>query len=192
MDEKPNQLLGEVREPLPMRLGDTRKDDSEYIRNDICSIFVFVESLGGIRHVSTRTHCTAIDWGDEIRYLVDVSYPDRNKIILVMDNPNTHAISSWYKAFSALEARRITKRLEIHYTSKHESWLDIAETELNVMTRQCLSRRIKDVDLLRRELAAWENDRNAHTVCIQWQFTAENVRTKLVSLCPEFCSIGTG
>lgn len=167
MDEKPYQLLGEVREPLPMRPGDTRKVDSEYIRNDTCSIFTFVEPLSGIRHVSVRAHRTAIDWADEIRYLVDVSYPDCNKIILVMDNLNTHAISSLYKAFPAPEARRIARRLEIHYTPKHGSWLNIAEIELNVMTWQCLSRRVKDMDLLRQELAAWESDRNAHTACIQ-------------------------
>ena len=167
MDEKPYQLLGEVREPLPMRPGDTRKVDSEYIRNGTCSIFTFVEPLGGIRHVSVRAHRTAIDWADEIKYLVDVRYPDCNKIILVMDNLNTHAISSLYKAFPAPEARRIARRLEIHYTPKHGSWLNIAEIELNVMTRQCLSRRVKDMDLLRQELAAWESDRNAHTACIQ-------------------------
>lgn len=107
MDEKPYQLLGEAREPLPMRPGDTQKIDSEYVRNGTCSIFVFVEPLGGVRHVSVREHRTAVDWAEEIRYLVDVSYPDRDKIILVMDNLNTHAISSLYKAFPAPEARRI-------------------------------------------------------------------------------------
>ena len=160
--------------------------DSEYIRNGTCSIFVFVEPLGGVRHVSVREHRTATDWAEEIRYLVDVSYLDRNKVILVMDNLNTHALSSLYKAFPAPEARRIAKRLEIHYTPKHGSWLDIAEIELNVMTRQCLSRRIEDMDLLRQELAAWESDRNGHTACIQWQFTTDKARTKLASLYPKF------
>lgn len=149
MGAKPYQLLRETRAPLHMRSGDTRKIDSEYIRNGTCSIFVFVEPLGGVRHVSVRKHCTAVDWADEIRYLVDVSYPDRDKIILVMNNLNTHAISSLYEAFPAPEARRIAKRLEIHYTLKHGSWLDIAEIELNVMTRQCLSRRIRKINLLR-------------------------------------------
>ena len=181
MDEKPYQLLGEAREPLPMRSGDTQKVDSEYIRNGTCSIFVF-----GVRHVSVREHRTAVDWAEEIRYLVDVSYPDRDKIILVMDNLNTHALSSLYKAFPAPEARRIAKRLEIHYTPKHGSWLDIVEIELNVMTRQCLSRRIVDISLLRQELAAWESDRNEHTACIQWQFTTDKARTKLMSLYPKF------
>lgn len=186
MDEKPYQLFGDAREPLPMRPGDTQKTDSEYVRNGTCSIFVFVEPLGGVRHVSVREHRTATDWAEEIRYLVDVSYPDRDKILLVMDNLNTHAFSSLYKAFPAPEARRIAKKLEIHYTPKHGSWLDIAEIELNVMTRQCLSRRIADIALLRQELEAWESDRNKHAACIQWQFTADNARTKLVSPYPKF------
>ena len=188
MDEKPYQLFGESTEPLPMRPGDTQKIDSEYIRNGTCSIFVFVEPLGGVRHVSVRKHRRAIDWAEEIKYLVDVSYPDRDKIILVMDNLNTHALSSLYKAFPAPEARKIAQKLEIHYTPKHGSWLNIAEIELNVMTRQCLSRRIENMDLLRLELAAWENDRNEHTACIQWQFTTNEARTKLVSLYPKFGS----
>ena len=186
MDEKPYQLLGEAREPLPARPGDTRKMDSEYTRTGTCSIFVFVEPLGGVRHVSVRKRRTAADWAEEIRYLVDTVYPGRDRIILVMDNLNTHALSSLYKAFPAPEARRIAKKLEIHYTPNHGSWLDIAEIELNVMTRQCLSRRIEDIGMLRQELTAWENDRNKHTACIQWHFTTDNARTKLVSLYPKF------
>ncbi len=186
MDEKPYQLLGEVREPLPMRPGDTQKVDSEYIRNGTCSIFVFVEPLGGTRHVSVREHRTAIDWAEEIKYLVDVSYPDCPKIILVMDNLNTHTITYLYKAYPAWEARRIARRLEIHFTPKHGSWLNIAEIELNVMTRQCLSRRIAAIDELWQELAAWENGRNKSVARINWQFTTENARTKLVSLYPKF------
>ena len=189
MDEKPYQLLGEAREPLPMRPGDTQKIDSEYVRNGSCSIFVFVEPLGGVRHVSVREHRTAVDWAEEIRYLVDVSYPDQDKIILVMDNLNTHALSSLYKAFPAPKARRIAKKLEIHYTPKHGSWLDIAEIELNVMTGQCLSRRIADIVMLRQELAVWERERNEHTACVRWQFTTDNARTKLVSLYPKFAVI---
>ena len=149
MDEKPYQLLGEPKEPLPMRPGDTQKTDSEYVRNGIYSIFVFVEPLGGVRHVSVRNWRTAVDWAEEIRYLVDDSYPDRDKIILVMDNLDTHALSSLYKAFPAPEARRIAKKLEIHYTPKHGSWLDIAERELNVMTRQCLTPENEEINLLR-------------------------------------------
>lgn len=132
MDEKPYQLLGKVREPLPMRPGDAKKIDSEYIREGTCSIFVFTEPLGGTRHVSVRERRTAQDWDEEIEYLVDVSYPDVEKIIHVMDNLNTHAVASLYKAFQPAEARRIVKRLEIHYTPKHGSWLDMAEIELNM------------------------------------------------------------
>ena len=186
MDEKPYQLLGEVREPLPMRSGDIQKIDSEYTRNGTVSIFVFVEPLGGVRHVSVREHRTAIDWAEEIKYLVEVSYPDSEKIVLVMDNLNTHALASLYKAFPASEARRIARKLEIHYTPKHGSWLNIAEKELNVMTRQCLSQRISDIEKLRQELSAWEQDRNGHAACIQWQFTTDKARTKLVSLYPKF------
>ena len=166
MEEKPYQLLGEAREPLPMRPGDTQKIDSEYVRNGTCSIFVFVEPLGGIRHVSVREHRTAADWADEIKYLVDTSYPDKQKIILVMDNLNTHAIASLYKAFPAQEARRTARKLEIHYTPKHGSWLDMAEIELNVMTRQCLTRRIADINELRRHGKRIETRRCKHLLAL--------------------------
>ncbi len=154
MDEKPYQLLGEVRDSWAMRPGDNKKVDSEYVRNGTWSIFAFVEPLGGCHHISVREHRTAVDWAEEIKYLVDVMYPDAKKIILVMDNLNTHKPASLYKKYPPEEARRIIKKLEIHYTAKHSSWLDIAEIELNVMTRQCLSHRIKSIDILRSELSA--------------------------------------
>ena len=186
MDEKPYQLLGEAREPLPMRPGDDQKVDSEYTRNGTCSIFAFVEPLGGKHHVSVREHRTATDWAEEIKYLVDVMYPEAKKIILVMDNLNTHKPASLYKKYPASEARRIIKRLEIHYTPKHGSWLDIAEIELNVMTRQCLSRRIGDINTLHNELAAWEVERNAVAAKVNWQFKTTDARIKLKSLYPKF------
>ena len=186
MDEKPYQLLGEARESWAMRPGDNKKIDSEYIRNGTCSIFAFVEALAGRHHVSVREHRTAIDWAEEIRYLVDEMYPDVQKIILVMDNLNTHKPASLYKTFPPEEARRIIKKLEIHYTPKHGSWLDIAEIELNVMTRQCLSRRISSIDVLRSELAAWEDERNNGKSKVNWQFTTKDARIKLVSPYPEF------
>lgn len=186
MDEKPYQLLGEVRESWAMRPGDNKKIDSEYTRNGTCSIFAFVEPLAGRHHVSVREHRTAIDWAEEIRYLVDEMYPNVQKIILVMDNLNTHRPASLYKAFPPEEARRIIKKLEIHYTPKHGSWLDIAEVELNVMTRQCLSRRLVSIDVLRSELSAWENERNHNKSKVNWQFTTKDARIKLVSLYPEF------
>ena len=182
MDEKPYQLLGDVREPLPMRPGDDQKIDSEYKRNGTCSIFAFVEPLGGKHHVSVHEHRTAIDWAHEIKYLSDVMFPDAEKIILVMDNLNTHKAASLYKAFPPAEARRIIKRLEIHYTPKHGSWLDMAEIELNVMTRQCLSRRIDTIARLKSELSAWETEYNRDKTKIRWHFQTGDAREKLISL----------
>ena len=189
MDEKPYQLLGEARSPLPMRPGNDQKVDSEYVRNGTCSIFAFVEPLGGAHHVSVREHRTAIDWAEEIKYLADVMYPDVEKIILVMDNLNTHKPASLYKRYPADEARRIMKRLEIHYTPKHGSWLDMAEIELNVMTRQCLSRRISTLDKLKCELSAWELERNRDTAKIQWHFQTGDAQEKLISLYPTLSSV---
>ena len=185
MDEKPYQLLGDAREPLPMRPGENQKIDSEYVRNGTCSIFAFVEPLGGRHHVSVREHRTAYDWAEEIKYLVDEMYPDAEKIILVMDNLNTHKPASLYKKYPPEEARRIIKKLELHYTPKHGSWLDIAEIELNVMTRQCLSRRIDSIDILRSELAVWETERNNNQAVVNWQFQTKDARIKLASLYPE-------
>ena len=179
MDEKPYQLLGEARKSLPMIPGSDRKTDSEYVRNGTVSIFAFVEPLGGTHHVSVREHRTAIDWAEEIRYLVDIMYPDAEKIILVMDNLNTHKPASLYKRYPPEEARRIIKKLEIHYTPKHGSWLDIAEIELNVMSRQCLKRRIAEIGLLRSELSAWETERNTLASKVNWHFRTSDARTKL-------------
>ena len=189
MDEKPYQLLDDVRQPLPVRPGDNQKTDSEYKRNGTCSIFAFVEPLGGRHHVSVHEHRTAIDWAMGIKYLSDEMFPDAKKIILVMDNLNTHKAASLYKAFPSSEARRIIKRLEIHYTPKHGSWLDMAEIELNVMTRQCLSRRISTLDKLKCELSAWEMERNRDTAKIQWHFQTGDAREKLISLYPTLSSV---
>lgn len=189
MDEKSYQLLDDVRQPLPVRPGDNQKTDSEYKRNGTCSIFAFVEPLGGRHHVSVHEHRTAIDWAMGIKYLSDEMFPDAKKIILVMDNLNTHKAASLYKAFPPSEARRIIKRLEIHYTPKHGSWLDMAEIELNVMTRQCLSRRISTLDKLKCELSAWEMERNRDTAKIQWHFQTGDAREKLISLYPTLSSV---
>ena len=188
MDEKPYQLLGEFRKPLPIRPGDDTKIDSEYVRKGTCSIFVFTEPLGGIRHVSVREQRRAVDWAEEIKYMVDRMYPDVERIILVMDNLNIHAISSLYKRYPAPEARRIARKLEIHNTPRHGSWLDMAEIELNVMTRQCLARRIDSIERLRRELALWETSRNQEVAKITWHFTVDKSREKLISLYPKFDS----
>lgn len=185
MDEKPYQLLGEAREPLAMVPGHDKKIDSEYIRNGTVSIFAFVEPLGGTHHVSVREHRTAVDWAEEIHYMVDVMYPDVEKIVLVMDNLNTHKPASLYKRYPAAEAGRILKKLEIHYTPKHGSWLNIAEIELNVMTRQCLSRRIEQIDKLRNELSAWEVERSVLSAKVNWHFRTTDARNKLISLYPK-------
>lgn len=184
MDEKPYQLLGEARDSWAMRPGNDKKVDSEYVRNGTCSIFAFVEPLDGKHHTSAREHRTAKDWAEEIKYLVDEMYPSVQKIILVMDNLNTHKPASLYKAFPPAEAKQIIKKLELHYTPKHGSWLNIAEIELNVMTRQCLVRRIDSIERLREELAAWENERNNNQAKVNWQFKTKDARIKLASLYP--------
>ena len=160
MDEKPHQLLGEVRIPISMKAGKPKREDNEYKRNGVCSIFIFTEPLAGWRHVHARERRTKIDWAVEIKELLTVHYPKAKKICLVMDNLNTHTISSLYEAFPPHEARELTKRLEIHYTPKHGSWLSIAEIELSFLTRQCLDKRVDLLDVLNDDVNAWEQNRN--------------------------------
>jgi len=186
MDEKPYQLLGDAREAFPMRPGEDLKIDSEYVRNGTCSIFVFVEPLAGYRYVDVRARRTAIDWAEEIKNVLTECYPDKKKIILVMDNLNTHVIASLYKKFPAKEAREYAKRLEIHYTPKHGSWLDIAEIELNVMTSQCLSRRLDTIEKVASELGVWNSERNENISKVNWHFTTNDARERLVSIYPKF------
>lgn len=186
MDEKPYQMLDDPLEPLPVRPGDIKKTDSEYIRKGTCSIFILVEPLSGWRYASVREQRTAEDWAAEIKYLLTECYLDHEKVILVMDNLNTHVLASLYKCFPASEARSYAKRLEIHYTPKHGSWLNIAEIELNAMTRQCLARRLMNLETVRREVSAWENMRNEDACKVIWHFTAEDARNKLASLYPKF------
>lgn len=188
MDEKPYQLLGETREPLQTRPGDIKKTDSEYVRCGTCSIFVFTEPLADYRHVSVREHRTKKDWAEEIKHLLTEVYPDKEKVILVMDNLNTHTKAALYENFPAKEAAALANRLEIHYTPKHGSWLNIAEIELNAMTRQCLERRIDEIEKLDRELSVWESERNLQRRTVKWQFTTEDARVKLRSLYPKFDS----
>ena len=188
MDEKPQQLLDETRAPIPMESGTPERQDGEYIRNGTCSIFMFTEPLAGWRNVAVCERRTRIDWANQIRELLDIYYPDTPKIRLVMDNLNTHTISSLYEAFAPEIARRMAKRLEIHYTPKHGSWLNIAEIELSAMTRQCLDRRIPSITSLREELLEWETDRNRKQKGVDWQFTTVDARTKLKRLYPQFKS----
>ena len=184
MDEKPYQLLGECREPIPMKPGDVKRYDSEYIRNGTCSIFIFTEPLKGWRNASVSGRRTKKDWAGHIAELLEVHYPNAPKICLVMDNLNTHTISSLYETFSPDRARALARRLEIHYTPKHGSWLNIAEIELSVMTSQCLGRRIPDIETLNSELDAWNNARNIASAAVHWQFTSDDARIKLRKLYP--------
>ena len=184
MDEKPYQLLGEVREPIPMRPGKPRKVDAEYIRNGTCSIFVFTEPLRGWRYAHARERRTKIDWAMEIRWLLQERYPQAKKVRLVSDNLNTHVISSLYEAFPASEARALAKRLEMHHTPKHGSWLNIAEIVISVLARQCLCRRVSDLDHLAHELMAWNLLCDDDLAPVNWQFTTDDARVKLNRLYP--------
>ncbi len=188
MDEKPYQILDEARQPIPMKRGSIEKIDSEYVRNGTVSIFCFIEPHTGKIIQSVQETRTAVDWAEQIKHLVDDIAPGAEKIVLVMDNLNTHTIASLYKAFGPEEARRIARKLDIHYTPKHGSWLDIAEIAINIMTRECLDRRIPCIEALRRELDAWERDYNGDPSPINWQFTTTQSRIKLKRLYPDITS----
>ncbi|BCB83135.1 transposase [Phytohabitans suffuscus] len=172
--------------PVPAALGHDRKEDSEYVRHGTCSIFVWVEPLAGRRRVVARPRRTMIDWAHEVDHLLTVDYPDTAKIVLVMDNLNTHTLGSLYEAFEPAKARTLAQRLEIHHTPKHGSWLNIAEIELSALTRQCLDRRIHDIDTLNTELAAWQTAVNTNQRQVNWHFTTSDARTKLRHLYPEY------
>ena len=158
--------------------------DNEYKRNGTCSVFLFTEPLAGWRHAHARERRTKVDWALEIKELLTVHYPDAPKVCLVLDNLNTHTISSLYEAFPPREARELAKRLEIHFTPKHGSWLNVAEIELSVLSRRCLDRRIGVLDVLNRELTAWSLIRNGSHKRIHWQFTTLDARIKLMRLYP--------
>jgi hypothetical protein len=186
MDEASKQLVGEVRDPLPMRPGDPLRIDSEYVRLGTCNLFMFCEPLRGWRHVRVTDRRTKVDWAYALRDFLQEFYAEAKKIILVMDNLNTHSPGSFYEAFEPQIARALTERLEIHYTPKHGSWLDIAECEFSVLQRLCLDRRIECAALLGREVNAWQESRNAIDSKINWQFTTDGARTKLRRLYPEY------
>ncbi|HYN28618.1 MAG TPA: IS630 family transposase, partial [Dermatophilaceae bacterium] len=179
MDEKPYQLLGHARDSIPARPGHDLKEDSEYVRHGTCSIFVWAEPLAGRRRVDARPRRTRIDWAAEVDQLLTLDYPHAQRVVLVMDNLNTHTLGSLYEAFEPAKARALASRLEIHYTPKHGSWLNIAEIELSRLTRQCLDRRIDDLDLLNTELAAWQAATNADQRQVDWQFTTSDARIRL-------------
>ena len=185
MDEKPYQLLNHAYKPLPMKYGKPLREDFEYLRNGTCSIFLFAEPLGSWRHAEAFPRRTKTDWANRIQWLLNEEYPEAEKVALVMDNLNTHTITSLYEAFSPEEAFRLAQRLEIHFTPKHGSWLNIAEVELAAMASQCLGqRRIPDIDTMNRELLAWYTRRNQFQKGVDWQFTNDVARIKLKRLYP--------
>lgn len=188
LDELPKQLIGEVREPLPPLPGHPERIDYEYVRNGVANIFCVTEPLLGTRGFSVTDHRTRQDFARLIKHLVEVCHPDTDKIVLVMDNLNTHTPASLYEAFEPAEAKRLSDKLEIHYTPKHGSWLNIAEIELSVLSRQCLDRRIADIDTLRQEVQAHQTHRDALGTKVNWRFTTADARIKLKRLYPSIDS----
>ncbi len=184
VDEGGKQRIGEVRPPLPVRVGSPAKQDSEYQRNGVANLFMAFEPLAGRRVVEVTERRTAVDLAKFLKRLLDDVYPDAARVVLVTDNLNTHCVGSLYEAFEPAEARRLAERIEWHYTPKHGSWLNMAEIELSVLARQCLDRRIPDAEALRREVAAWEGRRNAAAVKADWQFTTAEARVRLKKLYP--------
>jgi len=186
IDETTKQLTQEVIEPLPAEPGQPERFDTLYKRNGVATIFMLFEPLGGWRRVAVTEGKTRLDWAWQVRQLLDEDYPEVRKVHLVMDNLNTHGGASLYEAFAPEEARRLLSRLEFHYTPKHGSWLNMAEIELSVLSRQCLDRRIPDGPTLVREIKAWQKDRNNLASKVNWQFTTKDARIKLRRLYPSF------
>ena len=184
MDETSKHLVGETRTPLPVSPGHPARVDYEYERHGVANLFLWVEPLAGRRHVQVTERRTKADWAAFIRDLVDGHYPDAERVVLVLDNLNTHVGAALYETFPPAEARRLRSKLELHYTPKHGSWLNVAEIELSVLASQCLNRRIPDRDQLAREVAAWEARRNARQATIDWHFTTQDARIKLKHLYP--------
>ena len=184
LDETSKQLVQETRQPRPSRPGAAMAYDYEYQRNGVSNLFMLFAPLEGWRRVEVTDRRTKADWARVVKKLVDEDYVDKERIVLVMDNLNTHHPASLYQAFEPAEARRIAQRLEIHYTPKHGSWLNMAEIELGVLVRQCLDRRIPSQEVLERETGAWQDQRNRDVIQVDWRFTTEDARIKLKSLYP--------
>ena len=185
MDESPKQLIKQTKVPIPIKPGREKRIDFEYERCGVCNIFMANEPLKGRRYVEVRQSKTKKDWAYFIKTLADNQYPNVKKIILVMDNLNTHSPSALYEVFSPQEAKRIWDRFEFVYTPKHGSWLNMAEIELNVLNRQCLSRRMDNIEEVTHEVKAWAEDRNNMKAKINWQFTTQDARIKLKTLYPK-------
>jgi DDE superfamily endonuclease len=184
LDEASKQLVGEITQPLPAEPGQPQRYDYEYVRNGTANLFMIVEPLAGWRAVQVTDRRTAVDFAEVVRWLVEDVYTEAEKVVLVMDNLNTHKAASLYEAFPPQQARSILERLEIHHTPKHGSWLNMAEIELSALAGQCLNRRIDNAEELRREVLAWEDERNQRQVGINWRFTTADARTKLRRLYP--------
>ena len=186
MDERPVQFLKDIRASVPAKPGRTARIDYEYRRNGTASAFMFTAPFQGWCRVSVQQRRTAVDWAEEVKYLLDEVYPDARRVTLVCDNLNTHKLTSLDKAFPPAEAQRLCSRLELVHTPVHGSWLNIAEIELSVFSRQCLSRRIPDLETLRSEARAWQEHRNKVAGSrVDWRFTAEDARIKLKRLYPQ-------
>ena len=185
MDERPVVLHRDLRSPIPAKPGRIARRDYEYKRVDVVSAFLFTNPLQAWRRVSVRERRTARDWAEEVQYLFDEVYPEAEQVTLICDNLNTHTLKSLYKAFAAQEADRLSSRLELVYTPKHGSWLNIAEIELSVLSRQCLNRRIPDLETLRSEVEAWQAYRNQTANRVDWRFTTKDARIKLKRLYPK-------
>jgi len=186
LDETSKQLIGEVRDPLPARPGEVERCDYEYVRNGTVNLFLVVDPLAGWRTVQVTDHRCRTDWAHLVKALLDGRYRAADRLILVIDNLNTHGPASFYVAFEPAEAKRLSARLEIHYTPKHGSWLNIAEIELSALHRQCLDRRIAAKPTLEQEVAVWEANRNTAATKVDWQFSTDNARIKLRKLYPSF------
>lgn len=184
MDESSKQHLRETRAALPMEPGKPERYDTEYERNGTSNLFIFFEPLRGWRRIDVTARRTSKDWAYQIRQLVDKDYPEAEKIILVMDNLNTHVGASLYKAFEPEEARRLLDKVEFHYTPKHGSWLNMAEIEFSLLSRQCMRDRMADRDYLTQEVSAWVNNRNSVKSDMKWRFTTDDARIKLKHLYP--------
>ncbi len=186
LDETSRQLLADVAPPQPLVPGRPAREDYEYARQGVCNLFLVCEPLRGWRHVTVGDRRTRLDFAHVVKELVDVHYPDAEALVLVMDNLNTHTPASLYEAFPPAEAKRLSAKLELHYTPKHGSWLNMAEIELSVLAEQCLDRRLPDREALAREVAAWEAARNARGKTVDWRFTTADARIKLKQLYPSF------
>jgi hypothetical protein len=184
LDEASKQLIGETVQPLPAKPGHAERFDYEYVRNGTVNLFMISEPLLGWRHVEVTQRRTAQDFAEVVRWVVEELHPDADKVVLVMDNLNTHKLASLYETFPPEQARRIAERLEIHHTPKHGSWLNMAEIELSVLSGQCLDQRLENQEAVRQEVDPWEADRNERQVGVNWRFTTADARIKLRKLYP--------